>query len=306
MHAVTDRRALQALALFLMGAAVPLSGAEASPLSGSLALGAEYDSNVSIDETDINSRRGDAAALVSASVDIKAVDSKAITLNLGYSYDGTFRQDIKTYDLDIHQGMASLAVKHGKATFGLAYRFAHVRLDGDSFLNLQVASPSVSAFLTKSFYVRAGYTYMKKAYRTSTALDAKTQYLSLDAYRFFDRRKGYIALGLRRDDENATGPEYDYQAWQASARALIPFRVAKAPMKLRLSYSYGERNYSGITPSINAERSEKRSTIGVGLDVPITRHLTFKPAFSYVDRQSNVPLFDYREHRISATLQYKL
>ncbi len=306
MHAVTNRRALPALALFLLGAGLPLSGAAALPVSGGLALGAEYDSNVSIDETDINARKGDAAALVTANIDIRAVDSKSVTLNLGYSYDGTFRQDIKEYDLDIHQGSASLALKRGKATFGMDYRFAHVRLDGDSFLNLQVASPSVSAFLTDRLYVRAGYTYMKKAYRTSTALDARTQYLGLDAYRFFARRKGYVALGLRHDDENATGPEYDYRAWQASARALVPLRLAKAPMKLRLSYSYGERNYSGITPSINAERREKRSTYGVGLDVPITRRLTFKPAFRYIDRKSNVPLFDYREHRVSAMLQYKL
>jgi hypothetical protein len=32
----------------------------------------------------------------------------------------------------------------------------------------------------------------------------------------------------------------------------------------------------------------------------------FKPALRYVDRQSNVPIFNYREHRVSAMLQYKL
>jgi hypothetical protein len=306
MHAVIDRRALPALALFLVGATLPLSCAIASPLSGSLALGAEYDSNVSIDETDINAHQGDAAALVAASVGITAVDSKSVRLDLGYSYDGTFRQDIKDYDLDIHQGTASLAVKRGKVTFGMDYRFAHVRLDGDSFLNLQVVAPSVSSFLTRNLYARAGYSRMKKAYRTSVSLDAKTQVMTLDIYRFFARRKGYVALGLRHDDENASGPEYDYHALQASARALIPFRVAGAPMKLRLSYAYGERDYSGITPSINAERSEKRSTFGAGLDIPITRRLMFKPALRYVDRQSNVPIFNYREHRVSAMLQYKL
>ena len=306
MPAVTDGRTFLALAGFLVCAALPLTAVRASPLSGSFSLGAEYDSNVSIDETDLNARQGDAAALVSASVDLKAVNTKSVTLNLGYSYDGTFRQNIKQYDLDIHQALAGLAVKRGKASFNLDYKFAYIRLDGGSFLNLNYVSPSLSGFISDRVYARLGYSYLKKAYKISDALDAETRTVSFDIYRLFAGRKAYVAIGLRQDDENATGPQYDYRARQASVRAMVPFRLVGAPIKLRLSYAYGERDYQNETPSIGERRAEKRSTYGVALDVPLIRRLTFKPSFRYVDRTSNVPLFDYREHTINGVLQYRL
>ncbi len=256
-------------------------------------------------KTDINARQGDAAALVSADVDFKAIASKSLTLNLGYSYDGTFRQDIKDYDLDIHQARAGLAVKSGKASLNLDYRFAHIRLDGGSFLNLSHVSPSVSGFVSDKAYIRLGYSAMKKAYRTSEALDSETVTMSFDFYRLFGGRKGYIAVGLRQDHENATGPEYDYRARQANLRAMVSARLVGAPMKLRLSYAYGERDYKNETPAIGERREEKRSTYGVALDAPLTRRLTFKPSFRHIDRRSNLPLFDYREHTLAAVLHYR-
>ena len=306
MSAVAERQKLLALAAIFVSIILPVTGAQASPLSGSLSIGAEFDSNVSVDEAEINARQGDAAALFSAKLDWKAFDSKSVRLNVGYSYEGTQRHELKSYDLDIHQAAVGLSVKRGKTLFNIDRKFAHIRLDGTEFLNLNYLSPSVSGSISNDVYARLGYSYMRKAYMTSDQLDAETQTVFFDLYRSFNRKKGYVAVGLRQDHENATGPEYDYHAWQASVRAMVPASLVGASIKIRLSYAYGERAYKIETASIGERREEKRSTYGIALDAPLSMRLIFKPTFRYVDRTSNVPLFDYREHTVAGVLQYYL
>ena len=299
------RRRLLPLATAVACAACLPVEAVASPLSGSISLGAEYDSNVSLDEGDINSHLGDAAVTLGANVDLRVIDTKPLRLRLGYGFDLTTHQDLEDFDLEIHQLTASASLRAGKASLGMDYRYAHVRLDRDGFLDLHFVSPSISGFVSKNGFARLGATYTRKAYRTSTKLDANTLQLTADFYRFFSKRKGYVALGIRHDAENAGGPEFDYRANQASVRAQIPFRAIKTAIRLQLSYAYGERDYRNVTPSIGERRREKRSTYGISLDAALTKRLSFRPALRFVDRQSNVPAFDYREHTVTTELRYK-
>ena len=199
-----------------------------------------------------------------------------------------------------------MAKRFGKVTVATDYQYSHILLDNNSYLDMHMVSPSISGFAGDRLFLRAAYTYLRKGFVTSANLDANTDMAAFDAYRFFAKRKGYIAIGLRYEDENAAGPQYDYRGLQGTVKAQIPFRLLKSNARAKLSYSYGERNYRSITPSIGVERFEKRSTWNIGFELPLSKVLTFKPSLRFVDRDSNNPIYDYREHMITGMLSYKL
>lgn len=277
-----------------------------SPLSVTLGIGAQYDSNLSIEEADIPIRKGDEALLLSASVQLVPVDSKTTTLRFGYAFDEERNTDLTDVNLTIHGVSAGIARRVGKVMIGADYQFNHILLGGSRYLEMHTASPSASSFLSRNLFVRAALTWQRKDFITVDPLDAETTMLSLDGYRFFARRKGYIALGFRADSERTTAEQFRFDAVQVSARAQIPFKVGKAQWKARLGYSYQERDYLAPTPSIGKERHETRSTFSAGLEIPVIAKVTFRPQARYVDRRSNVAFYDYREHIISAQFLLKL
>jgi hypothetical protein len=290
--------------LIAVSAAQPAIAADR--YSATISAGMQYDSNVSLDEADLNLRQGDEAGLLSLSLRATPIDTKDWTLRVGYDLDETYYDEITDYDLEIHTVTTGIARRFGKLTIAADYQYSHILLDNDRYLDMHIASPSVSGFATDRLFLRAAYTYMRKGFATSANLDANTDMAAFDAYRFFAKRKGYVAVGLRYEDENASGPQYDYRGLQGTVRAQIPFRLLKANARAKLSYSYGERNYRSITPFIGVERFEKRSTWNVGFELPLSKALTFKPSFRFVDRDSNHPIYDYKEHVITALLSYKL
>jgi hypothetical protein len=80
----------------------------------------------------------------------------------------------------------------------------------------------------------------------------------------------------------------------------------RSKAKARLSYSYAERDYRHVTPSIGEKRNESRHTVSASLDVPLGGAFSFKPQLRYMDRNSNLPSSDYDEYVVTSTLSYKL
>jgi len=298
--------ALPLCGLILSCATVPAEAADGRPFTATVAVGTQYDSNVSIEEADINLRRGDPGILFSATASYTPVAETQGTIRLGYSYDAIFNQDLHEFDLEIHTLTASGSYKFGKVQVGLDYRYNNVQLGRAPYLVMHSASPSVSAFVTPRLFIRAAYTGTDRQFTTFDKLDGTSQTLAIDAYRFTGRRRGYLAVGLRRDVEDTTAREFRFDGWQVSARAQVPVKLGRTRLKARLAYTFGERHYSDVTPSIGIRREERRSTWTGGVDLGITGNLTLKPQLRLTDRDSNVRVYDYRETVVSTVLSLKL
>lgn len=283
----------------------PALAAEKPPLAVTVSAGAEYDSNVSIEQSDVNTRQGDVAALLSASADWTIVSNRKASLRVGYDFEQTLYEDKSDFDLQIHGFSTGGSITRGKATLGVDYQFSHVLLGGDKFLDIHMVSPSVGVFVADRVYVRAAYTYWDKSFATSEKLDARTHTIGGDIYRFFGKRKSYVALGVRYDDEDADGAEYRYRAVQGTIRAQMPVHLLGMDAKARFSAALSDRNYRNDTPSIGKPRRETRSTWNAALDLPLSGHISLKPQFRFIDRISNLPVADYREYIGSTSLQYR-
>jgi hypothetical protein len=207
------------------------------PFTLTLGIGAQYDSNISVDDGDFNVRKGDESLLLSVAASFTPLATKKTTLRFGYSYDDARNRDLTDFDLAVHSASASLSRRFGKLTASVDYQYSHVLLGEHAYLGMHLASPALSAFATPHVFVRAAVTYLRKDFVTADRLDANTTMVGVDAYRFFARHKGYVAIGFRADDEWTTGPEFRYGAWQASARTQIPVKIGKFETKARLGYT---------------------------------------------------------------------
>lgn len=306
MKKSTARALPGAMVLYAAALTQPAYGSEKPPFSATFALGAQYDSNVAVDDADINTRKGDLAALVQLSTNYNIIDSKNVQLRAGYDFDQTLYSDLGDFDLQLHRFALGASLDSGKTSFGADYAFSHVRLGGDGYLDMHMLSPSVTSFVADKLMIRASYIYLDKTFLDSDRLDARMHIGSVDAYRYFAGRKAYVAVGLRYDDEDAHAPELDYRGFQASARLMFPVSLAGLTAKARLNYSYAERDYRHVTTSIGEKRNERRHTAGLSLEVPLGGSFAFKPQLRYMDRNSNLLSADYKEYVVSSTLSYKL
>lgn len=279
--------------------------ADQRPLTIELKAGAEYDSNVSVEQTDVVTRTGDAALKLGGAVKYRFADFGKTQLTAGYDFDQTVYDDLTDYNLQIHTLSAGSSTRIGKASVGADYRFFHIRLGAQPFLDMHVASPSVAGFVSSNVFLRASYTYSHKAFTTASTLDADTHDLEANAYYFIMRRRGFVGLAVRYQHENTVDPTRDYDAMQVTGSLQLPVNVPAKGSKIRLGLAYRDRDYSNVTPSLGTPRREKRYSFSASADIPVGRGFSIKPEFRAMDRNSNDPYTNYADQMSALSMVYR-
>lgn len=299
------RNLFGAATLILACAQLPAAAQAKSPFSASITAGGNYDSNVSVAQTDLLTRQGDAAALLGANAQYDLIASKDGSLHVGYAFDQTLHAKLTSFDMQTHDLSVGGSVKVGGATLGADYSFFHILLGGQRFLDMHYLSPSIGGLVGKSLYLRASYTYMRKDFVVATERNANNNQGALDAYYFFMGNKAYVSIGGNYEREKTVDPIYVYKGFKLGAKVQLPVQLFGAQSKLKLGYSYRKRNYDNVTPSIGERRHENRSVFDASADIPLTRKLSLLPAFRYVDRNSNYAFSNYVETIATASLRYR-
>ena len=288
-----------------MGGASPAYADAKSPLSIEAKIGAQYDSSISIDQTDLNARQGDAALVLGLSGRYRAFKSGATNLAVGYDFDQTRYQDLTNYNLQIHSPSVSAAAKMGDITLSGEYRFYHMRLGGNAFLDMHMATPSVSGFFGPRLFWRAAYGYSRKDFATANKLDAETHSGDVGAWYFFNKRRSFISLSARYERENAADSAHDFKSWSLAVRAQTPLPYLGRDSRLRAGVAYRSRDYLGITPAIGSARREARYSYSLSADIPIGGGFIARPEWRNMDRHSNYAAADYVENITTLTLVYR-
>lgn len=301
--------ATRPVAMLVAGAAllttVSAQAKDEKPFSLVVTAGAEYDSNVSVEQTDVITRQGDMLAILGVEAKYKAKLADKTALTLGYDFEQTLHSDFTDFDMQTHTLSAGLDTQVAGVGVGADYSFSHILLGGDGFLDMHQLSPSVSRFVTKSLYVRGGYTYLDKNFDTFDSRDAKNQQVDGSAYYFFMNNKAYVSFGARYEHENTVSATLDYDSFQLSANLQLPITLLERAGKVKFGYAYRERQYDNITPSIGEKREENRSTFKASAELPLVGKFVFKPEYRYVNRNSNYAFSNYNEHVVTGKISYK-
>lgn len=237
-------------------------------------VGARYDSNVAIVELDSSAGEADAATLLEAGLGLKAAINEHLSLKLAYDYSGTRYREFSEFDLDLHHGHASIAVRSGAVDGGLAYdRFEGV-LSGDDYLVQTQVSPSIARLFGTRFYLRGAYTRADKEFATLTERDATSDAMRVDAYLLFDGMSHYMALSAQSASEDALGSDFDFDGTMGQLSWGYRFDRPGTDIRLKAQLRIEQRDYDALLPDSDRNRVDDRMRAKLALEIPFTEHVS--------------------------------
>ncbi|GAB3321909.1 surface lipoprotein assembly modifier [Haliea atlantica] len=263
--------------------------------SAQLSVGVEYDSNVTIDELEANSKQDDHALVLGAKVGVKKQVSKAIDFGLSYDLNQTAYEEFNRLDRQTHILGGNLGYKMESVDTGLSFYYVNSLLDGEGFLELYRVSPSVTGFISRRWYARGAWVYADKRIDNSAERNADTHGLELDLYFFQRGLRSYFNAGYRYKQEDATLERLDYRAHAAKLRYIRRIDIGSLQLKSELSFRYEDREYDGLTPGLDGPRDDKRQRWQVDVEIPTGKRGSVQLYASYGDYESNFAATDYRQ-----------
>ena len=205
----TPRRlCLFALAVLAAGATAQEGEERSREWRGEVGVGAEYDTNVSVDEVDVTSGEADSAWLVDFELGVTQPLGKQTDLNLNYDFSQATYERFSRVDRQTHILGADVGTDLGKANTGISAYYINSRLDGEPFLEYLRVSPSLSGFLARKWFARGAYVFSERTIEDRADRDATTHSGEADLYYFHRGLRSYFNIGYRYRDEDATAARF--------------------------------------------------------------------------------------------------
>lgn len=283
----------------------PTTQAQDAPLevSGSVALGAEYNSNLSVTELESSSGQSDVAGTLEANANVSWQPNDRFTAEGGYSYSGSRYQDIDSYDLDLNLLFADISYDFTAVTLGTNYYFADADLGSDSFLTLNQYSLYAGKLFGNEWYLRGALNFTDKDFDIFNGRDADNEGYSAELYRFFNDGRTSVSAGYTYEEEDTRDPAFLYSADTLRLRLSHRFSVASHDARLQMGYRFQDRNYDYATPSIGVPRDDSLQAIDARLEVNVTGKLAVIGRVEHGNHQSRLPSADFNDNRASLALQ---
>ena len=266
-------------------------------------VGAEYDTNVSVDEVDLSSGQSDYAYIIDFELGVKKRLTENTEGSLTYdisqsSYDEYSRVDRRTQILG-----GTLSTDLGKSNAGLSGYYIDSTLDGDPFLRYARLSPSLSGFLARKWFARGAYVHAERRIDGSNQRNARTQSGEADVYYFHRGLRSYVNLGYRYRHEDAVAEELDFNSHALKLRYIRRFDLFGQRAKAEVALRYEVRDYRNEEPTIGEPRNDDRLRFKMDFEVPLNDRLTWQWYYSYGDYVSNLPRADFTQNILGTRLQ---
>ncbi|MFK8050905.1 MAG: surface lipoprotein assembly modifier [Halioglobus sp.] len=269
---------------------------ESPKFSADIAVGAEYDSNIAVEEVDRSSSETDYALTLSAGLGVQQKLNDSAKIGFSYDFNQNIYQNFSQVDRQTHILGGNLSKDLGKADAGLSLFYINSRLDGKPFLELSRISPSVSGFLSKKWFARGAYVYSDKTIEDRPERDAISNAAEADIYYFRRGLRSYLNIGYRFRDEDANSDPLDYTAHSLKLRYIQRVEVFSKLAKLELAWRYEDRDYQSDTASINEERGDQRHRWRLDFEIPVWGPgSAIQFYYGYSDYDSNLPQSDYNQ-----------
>ncbi|NQU71808.1 MAG: outer membrane beta-barrel protein [Rhodospirillales bacterium] len=187
---------------------------------------------------------------------------------------------------------------------GLKYLYGRTSRRGDDFLSMRSFTPTLGHSVTDSWYVSLRYNYQNKDFigADNDRRDGGLNSGMIDNFLFFRDGKAYFSLGYQAEGENTDWDELDYFGHIFHARLKLPITVDQLKSwdpAINVGLKYADKDYSGVTPSIGAERKDERTTFNLGLNANLSRHVFAKFDYEYTDTQSNLKSSNFNENIVT-------
>jgi len=287
--------------------AVPVAAQEENPFELEAEVGYRYDDNITVDENDSNSRRGDGSFLFRANLGADLIEKDKFGFSASYSFSQSLHDELTDFDLQIHGISARAKTKVGKVTVAADYRFNFIKLGGDDFLEINSIRPNIGFLLGRKTYLTASYEYREHSFKDISLEDRNANRHTGASKAYFLLGKGKnITLGYKVGRHRANTLDLSYWAHTIDAGLKLPVGIAGKTATYRARYQYRQKDYSAIDEDIGAVRGDKRHTMRTSLKVPFGKGFNTEFEYRYVDSSSNRASVDYNSHVLTFRLGWSL
>jgi hypothetical protein len=265
-------------------------------------MGMEVDDNVTVPEVDVSSGEADVAGVFELGGNLRVVDSEALGLGVGYDFYQSVYATLTQANLQFHTLSLEASREVREIDVDLDYSFTASSPGGDGFLDVHSVLPSIGSALRSEWYAVLGYNYRDKDFADVGERDAGQHALVLDNYFFLGDGGVRIALNYRLENEDATGPEFDYLANVVGARFQTPISPLELELDLELGDRFAARSYANVTPSIGRRRDDRQHRLDFGLSRRLTDLIVARFDYQHFSSISNLPEADYDTNVVNLSL----
>lgn len=265
-----------------------LAGENKPNISFDAKLGYLSDSNVGISDLDTNSGSGDAATTYSFALNASLPFSRQLVSRFGYDYNDTSYQELGQFDLGLHHAFAEITWKPSLLDAGINVEKFVAMLDGDDYLDLVQATPSISRLLGNNVFLRGAFTRANKRYAAYPERDAINSAYRADVYLLIDNMDRYLAVGVQTSIEDADDSAFDYDSLRWNMTYGHTFALVARDMKLKANLSHEGRNYATEIGAMGDNRQDKRFRLRVSADWKVFEHVSLAAHVERTDIRSNL------------------
>ena len=289
----------------LLLAVIPMTvhGQEAVTWSAEAELGYGYDSNVAVDEVDLNTSKGDQFTDISVAGGLAYQGRHDVEWTL----DATLseKQYVSFDEFDGLLGLVSLGIekKFARLSAGADLRHVRYRLDGDGFLTMWQIAPYVGFFPSRHTYARVTWEYGAESFDEAGDRDNSESRFELLGYYFLSGLRRHFTLRYQYGEAGAEDDLYDNRSRDAR---LTYHHEFDGGTRLRLGYRVQWRDYDALRhPAINGFRADRRERAELSVTWPLAdRFLLSFEAYDN-DFSSNLESADYDQQVYQLSLKYR-
>jgi len=146
------------------------------------------------------------------------------------------------------------------------------------------------------------YNYTNKNFFTNDPRDAGQHAVGIDNYLFFAYNRAFAYLGYRVEDENTAGPQFSYLGNYVTTKINSKFPEYMFKPEIGVGYKYFVKYYDNVTPIINEIRQGRRHTVNMAIGLHLTKVLSSRLEYQYIDVISNLSASDFKENIVTFSL----
>jgi hypothetical protein len=286
------------------------TGTKSKPLSLSLGLQGQYDSNVILSPSGVAlpqgiSRKSDYRAVALFDGRYRFLSGPTGSLSAGYGFYRSWHNDLSMYDVlrhavDLHGGIPVSSIVSVEA----AYTFEYVDVDSAKFSGTHGLGAGMTVREGKDHSTSLRYQYRHAGYGDAALFpsnsdrDGDNHLVGVTQRASFGKNVSASA-GYAHDVDRAKQPWWDAKGDKgfAAIGVSMPYRIS-----LGLYGEYYRKKYGSLDPEFIVIREDKTTTFSATGGVSFTDWFGLSVGYSYMKNDSNITALEYTRSITSATL----
>jgi len=267
-----------------------------------LSLGAEYDSNVTLNAIDLASNLDDVAFVFKAKAGVKHQSKNKVMTKVSYTFLNKKYNELSIFDQQVHFGNLDISKRFERTTIGVTGRYLEAKLDGQNYVEVVQFSPYVAHYFGTKYFARMHYTFGDKTYKFRPERDGGVHAIGLDGYYFLNGTRQFITTGYSFKSVGAYEKQLAYDSHRLTVRYTQKIKLGSRDTTVSIYGRYEHRKYDDFNFAVGDIREDNRVRVGLSWKAPLPANAYIKVDLKLSDIDSNLAIVEHSKTVAGMTL----